>query len=1443
MAQQIVFELAIRDANIDVKLDLLRQNLRDIQKELRGVDQDSVAFKSLASEAAQTRVEIKNLTEQQKRLRQEFAATTVPKDSLAGLRIEYSKLTAQITKLDEAQRKSDFGKNLINQANAVKKSIDGIEQSIGRFTGNVGNYPKALGNIFDVAAGVFVGQSIGNTVNFITDALNKGVESVKDYGAALSRLSAITGVTGDQLETFKVQAETLTTIEVNGQKIVSTATEIFNAFTLVGSARPELLKDADALAEVTKQAIILSKASGDDLDTSVKAITASLAQFDLQASDSTEIINLLAAGSKVGKVEIPGLTESITRLGPTAKNSNVSLAETVALFETLADNGLEGERAAVQLRNVLINLAAADVLPKRAQAAFKEFGVDVTILKDKTLPLEVRLRELSKVAGDTTALFEIFGKENIDAAAILAENVPKYVELTAAVQGTNEAYLQAGIQADNFKTRVENLEKQGLNLLTSALNSALPLLETLGGTLTELFSLLEKSPEFIEENSDGLIALGFAVLALNKNVLLLTTAQGRNAIATALSTTATEASTVATRALATAQAALPLLAIVAGIYLAVKAFEAYEESASASEKATRAVADAQADIAKESAKATEAVRRNIEILKNDDSPERRKKAIDELTAAYPEYLKGLDLETASVSELTRIQDQLTASIIRSVAERRKATAQEEIAGKIIEKQLKLNELRRTAPATVNAQGGVGSGSSALASLQTDVNAKNRLKDIQDQEKELKNLQNELIETGKAFDEAFNIGDGKDPAIAKAAEQAAATKGFIEDVTIFKFQEDNKQVESEKQKQERIQKEQQASADKTKTRNRGLTATQQREQKAAETEAERARKALEDQLKRINNLRDAIRELDAQDIPNKFDQQEIEAQNKRLDALATLEEKRLALANKVKSQGGRQTDNDKVELDLIEKQSDAIKAAYDRRSQEIFEAQQRAADEQLKQTRQLFTEIETVSSENSKRLIEIEVEEIEERANIAKAENQKTFTEKKIALSQQFEAGEINQKKFERLSLDAQNEFNEETLRIEKERAQKSIELSVTVKDAKIRVAKSTLDAELQFIKESAAADIEAIKKTGKETGVDTTDQVAAREKLAVEERIKAQQKYFDAVATADKAATQVQIDGISAVNDADAAAHDTKLARIEEEKQKRQELQEFLLDAATTVSSAVFEIEKNRTERQNDEALKAIDAEYEKKKTAAQGNAILLAKLEKEYQQKKADAEKAAARERKETALKEAIIAGALAVVKALPNAFAAIAAGIAAAAQIAIISSQSFAKGGRVKFNKWRPYSGNHTSDNAPTPTYASGGKVGTFRGKRHTQGGIKGYFEDGTNVEVEDDEDFIILNRRASAEYRRLSNLNAQFGGRKFEAGGSFAFTPQIALPGAAASSQNITIVNEVVIPPEQMDEFAKTVAIETASASRSAIGEGLNDANRRTERETALQNNRQG
>lgn len=134
---------------------------------------------------------------------------------------------------------------------------------------------------------------------------------------------------------------------------------------------------------------------------------------------------------------------------------------------------------------------------------------------------------------------------------------------------------------------------------------------------------------------------------------------------------------------------------------------------------------------------------------------------------------------------------------------------------------------------------------------------------------------------------------------------------------------------------------------------------------------------------------------------------------------------------------------------------------------------------------------------------------------------------------------------------------------------------------------------------------------------------------------------------------------------------------LEEEKELQENIRNLNLSAAESISRAIIDIEANRISRETDDTLAALDRQYRARIEAAQGNGAEQQRLQKELEAKKEAIEKDAARKRKALAIKEAIIAGALAVVKALPNVFAAAAAGIAAAAQIAVISSQQFAGGG----------------------------------------------------------------------------------------------------------------------------------------------------------------------
>lgn len=1251
MSQKMIFEIAISDANAALEIDDLKKRLKQVDDQLKEIGKDGKGFADLAIEASKTRAEITRLQKEQRELRKEFQNVGLAKDSLIGLRLEYGKLIQQVERLSAAERATPFGKNLIKQANAVKTEINSVEQQLGRFTGQVGNYRAGLASVAEIISGGLIGGGLVVTIGAITNAFVDGLQAVEDYGAGLDRLSSITGVTGDALEDLKNRAEDLTVIEVEGKKIVSTAQEIFEAFTLVGSARPELLQDAAALQEVTKQAIILSKASGDDLKTSVEAITTTLGQFQEPADASVRIINELAAGSKAGASEIADTTEALQEFGTTAKNSNITTGESIALIETLADRQIKAERAGIQLRNILAKLAGAEVLPKKALEQLEKAGVDINVLKDTTLPLIDRLTELGKLQGNTAALTKVFGLENLQAAQILTDGIPKYQELLGAIEGTNEAYIQAGINSDNLKTRIDNLKNEGINLLTQAFLSMEPAIEGTVEFLSDLLKLLSNGPKIVEENAEEFIALGLIMLSLNKNVIALTTSQGRQVVAQRLANAATEAGTIATRALGVVQAALPLLAVVAGLYAIAKAFEAYEDSASAAEKASKRVAEAQAEIAKESAKDFEAVRKNIAILSDDKrSKAERKQAIEELTKAYPDYLRGMDLEKANLTDLTILQDRLTASIIRSVAERKKGEATQEIASKIIEEQLKLNQLQKDRAAlgsgrTTTSLTAAGRESADLAGL--PISGADAA--IVASTKRLEAYKAELIETEKQFDETFGIGKNE-------LQIVIPDKGDVIDLT--------------------------------KIRTDSLKESTDNLSKSTDENTKKTKKAKEE----INFAADSIEAL----------------RRKVKEAQETLERAPL-----VKNKLGVGTLNE----DLLKKLRDAEKEL------EILESQLRRSKEREKDTAP---------------------------------------------------------------DLSSADELRQTSTFVTTDRREAARRLAETGRE--VRDPGEFSDKEREAIIENNAIIVEDTEFTAKD--IAEINQKLLDKKLGL-----SKEELDDAKRVAD------------------------------EKKRLNEEIEEAGYDVARQTVALVTQLRENAINRQERDQLAALDATYKKQIDAATGNVDLQEQLAQELEDKKAKIEADADEKRKKAAIREAQINTLIAITKSLTgavfplNLILAAGAALAGATQIAAI--KKFEQGGDVQFGGRR--------------------RSGTFGGRPHSQGGTKGWFSDGTRVEVQADEDFIILNKAASAERRRLSDLNYKFGGRKFEQGGVLDFTPQIAIPAGSTNSERVVVV-QTIISDDQMDTFAQIVADKTAAASGKAVGDGLDDSNRLKEREASLKQNRE-
>lgn len=134
--------------------------------------------------------------------------------------------------------------------------------------------------------------------------------------------------------------------------------------------------------------------------------------------------------------------------------------------------------------------------------------------------------------------------------------------------------------------------------------------------------------------------------------------------------------------------------------------------------------------------------------------------------------------------------------------------------------------------------------------------------------------------------------------------------------------------------------------------------------------------------------------------------------------------------------------------------------------------------------------------------------------------------------------------------------------------------------------------------------------------------------------------------------------------------------KIIEQTEKRKQLQ---LEIASSVGSAILDITDNSRKARFDQELSALD----KEKEAALSNKELTeeqkTQIEQRFAEQAANIKRDQFQKDKQAAIIRATIDGALAVIKALPNPALAIAAGVAAAAQIAVIAAQpvpEFAEG-----------------------------------------------------------------------------------------------------------------------------------------------------------------------
>lgn len=355
----------------------------------------------------------------------------------------------------------NFNAKLDSACKRAQAQLQNVSKSAGLLGGNIGG---AAGKISGLIGGFgrLAGPMAAATASMA--ALGAGLQSVIENSAkfdlALDHLQALTGLTGDQMKSVKDQIlETANAIHVG-------ASQVADAYGIVGSKMPELLQNTQALDQVVRAASTLGKAGLMPLEEAISALTNIMNQMGLSAVEASSVINVLAAGSKNGAGNIQYLSEAFTKAGTTMKMAGISIEEGTAAIEVLSKKIPDSAVAGTRLNKVLLAL---------------ETQSDKN-LKPSLVGLHAALKNLGKISGDTTAMTKMFGTANYTAAKILADEAEQIAVLTNKVTDTNEAEQQAAVNTDNVSGRVAALKASWENL-TSAFSESTGVIASLIGYL------------------------------------------------------------------------------------------------------------------------------------------------------------------------------------------------------------------------------------------------------------------------------------------------------------------------------------------------------------------------------------------------------------------------------------------------------------------------------------------------------------------------------------------------------------------------------------------------------------------------------------------------------------------------------------------------------------------------------------------------------------------------------------------------------------------------------------------------------------------------------------------------------------------------------------------------------------------------------------------------
>lgn len=447
------------------------------------------------------------LTKQKQQLLNEAISATKDKlEAMKQAQTEAQRLMSEGTAVNQEeyrrlQREIAFAENELRGYEAQFTAMGTNLEAVGDKISGIGNKITGAGRAMMPVTAAIVGLGAA------------AVKTAADFDEAMSKVGAVSGAAGDELEALRAKAREMGA----GTKFSATeAAEAMNYMAMAGWKTGDMLDGIEGIMN-------LAAASGEELATTSDIVTDALTAFGLTAADAGHFADVLAAASSNANTNVSMMGETFKYCAPIAGSLGFSIEDTAQAIGLMANAGIKSSQAGTSLREIMTTLSG------EVKICTDTFG-ELTVRTSNT---DGTMRDLSDILKDCRVIFKDLSESEKAAAAeaLVGKNAMSgFLALMNAGKGDIDKLSMSiencdGKSAEMAETMQDNLQGQ-LTILKSQLQElAISFGELLMPVIRDIVSHIQKFVDKLNGMSDAkkklIVQIAAVVAAIGPALMII----------------------------------------------------------------------------------------------------------------------------------------------------------------------------------------------------------------------------------------------------------------------------------------------------------------------------------------------------------------------------------------------------------------------------------------------------------------------------------------------------------------------------------------------------------------------------------------------------------------------------------------------------------------------------------------------------------------------------------------------------------------------------------------------------------------------------------------------------------------------------------------------------------------------------------------------------------